>query len=155
VRGGGGVVYSGAANAGPQRALGPKLGPKLCEAADNRRSPLPFGILSQGLLHGSDVVLPSPTPSHPIPPPLQNLMKLLELDDVEILDLDFTCSVNVLGQTIEEELKPGGADCTVTNENLEEYLGLQCKYRVMNRIREQVRMCGQLSAACLGVSHCS
>jgi len=68
-------------------------------------------------------------------------MKLLELDDVEILDLDFTCSVNVLGQTLEEELKPGGADCTVTNENLEEYLGLQCKYRVMNRIREQVGVC--------------
>jgi E3 ubiquitin-protein ligase NEDD4 len=70
---------------------------------------------------------------------LQNLLKLLDLDDVSVLDLDFTCSVNVMGQTIEEELKPGGATCTVTNANLEEYLALQCKYRVLSRVSEQVK----------------
>jgi E3 ubiquitin-protein ligase NEDD4 len=70
---------------------------------------------------------------------LQNLLKLLDLDDVSVLDLDFTCSVNVMGQTIEEELKPGGADCIVDNSNLEEYLALQCKYRVLNRVSEQVK----------------
>jgi len=69
----------------------------------------------------------------------QNLTKLLDLDDVTLLDLDFTCNANVMGQNIEQELKPGGADCTVTNENLEEYLGLQCKHRLLNRVREQVK----------------
>ena len=107
-------------------------------------------------------------------------MKLLDLDDVSVCDLEFTASVNQLGEHKEEELKPGGADCTVrrgggrclkvvfsrfylrvalwwvcahvllapsppppvffkvTNDNLEEYLGLQCKYRLLDRVSEQV-----------------
>jgi len=69
----------------------------------------------------------------------QNLMKLLDLEDVSVVDLDFTASVNAMGEHKEEELKPGGANCTVTNDNLEEYLSLQCKYRLLTRVSEQVK----------------
>jgi E3 ubiquitin-protein ligase NEDD4 len=69
----------------------------------------------------------------------QNLLKLLDMDDVGVIDLDFTASINVLGEHKEEELKPGGASCAVVNDNLEEYLGLQCQYRLMNRVAEQTK----------------
>ena len=69
----------------------------------------------------------------------QNLVKLLDLEDVSVCDLDFTASVNAMGEHKEEELKPNGADFPVTNENLEEYLGLQVQYRLMDRISEQVK----------------
>ena len=69
----------------------------------------------------------------------QNLLKLLTMDDVSIIDLDFTASINVLGEHKEEDLKPDGANCAVTNDNLEEYLGLQCQYRLMNRVSEQTK----------------
>jgi E3 ubiquitin-protein ligase NEDD4 len=68
-----------------------------------------------------------------------NLLKLLDLDDVSMLELDFTCSVSVLGKAVEEELKPGGTTATVTNETLEEYLSLQCTHRVLTRVKEQVK----------------
>jgi E3 ubiquitin-protein ligase NEDD4 len=58
---------------------------------------------------------------------------------VSVVDLDFTASVNAMGEHREEELKPGGAKCTVTNDNLEEYLALQCQYRLLGRIKEQVK----------------
>jgi hypothetical protein len=69
----------------------------------------------------------------------QNFMKLLDLEDVEVVDLDFTASVNAMGEHQEIELKPGGAKVTVTNDNLEEYLGLQCKYRILDRVAEQTK----------------
>jgi hypothetical protein len=66
-------------------------------------------------------------------------VKLLDLDDVSVCDLDFTVSIEQLGEHKEEELKPDGANCTVTNDNLEEYLSLQCKYRLLDRVKEQVK----------------
>jgi E3 ubiquitin-protein ligase NEDD4 len=69
----------------------------------------------------------------------QNLMKLLDLDDVSVCDLDFTATVNAMGENKVEELKPGGEAITVTNENLEEYLALQCRYRLLGRVSEQVK----------------
>jgi E3 ubiquitin-protein ligase NEDD4 len=69
----------------------------------------------------------------------QNLMKLLDLDDVSVCDLDFTVSIEQLGEHKEEELKPNGANITVTNDNIEEYLSLQCKYRLLDRVKEQVK----------------
>jgi E3 ubiquitin-protein ligase NEDD4 len=69
----------------------------------------------------------------------QNLMKLFDLDDVSILDLDFTCNASVMGQNLVQVLKSGGDDITVTNENLEEYLRLQCKHRLLNRVQGQVK----------------
>jgi len=69
----------------------------------------------------------------------QNLLKLGDMDDVSCLDLDFTVTENAMGGIREEDLKPGGADCLVTNENLGEYLELQCQYRILDRVREQVK----------------
>jgi hypothetical protein len=66
-------------------------------------------------------------------------VKLLDLDDISILDLDFTVSVEMLGEHKEEELKPGGANITVTNDNIEEYLSLQIKYRILDRVKDQVK----------------
>jgi len=66
-------------------------------------------------------------------------VKLLDLDDVSVCDLDFTVSIEQMGEHKEEELKPSGAAETVTNANLEEYMSLQCKYRLLTRVREQVK----------------
>lgn len=69
----------------------------------------------------------------------QNLMKLLDLDDASVCDLDFTVSIEQMGEHKVEELKPNGASESVTNGNLEEYMSLQCKYRLLDRVRDQVK----------------
>lgn len=68
-----------------------------------------------------------------------NLLKLFDLDDVSILDLDFTVTENFMGNVTTEELKPGGADALVDNAGLKDYLALQCKYRLLTRVSEQTK----------------
>ena len=52
----------------------------------------------------------------------QNLLKLVDIEDVEMLCLDFTVTENAMGAAHQIDLKEGGEDITVTNDNLEEYL---------------------------------
>ena len=40
-------------------------------------------------------------------------------------------------QTI--ELKSDGANCMVTNRNVDEYIQLQMQYRLLDRVKEQVK----------------
>lgn len=69
----------------------------------------------------------------------QNLLKLIELDNVEDMGIDFTVTENQMGEAREVELKPKGADITVTNDNIAEYIQLQCHYRLLDRVKEQVQ----------------
>jgi hypothetical protein len=69
----------------------------------------------------------------------RNLVELLDLDDVSMLYLDFTVTQDVLGMTENVALVEGGEDITVTNDNLHQYLQEQLKYRLLGRIREQLR----------------
>ena len=70
----------------------------------------------------------------------QNLKKLLDMnpDDIEYMCLDFTCAQNLLGETVQVALVPGGEDKAVTGDNLMEYLEVYFKYQMLDRIRPQV-----------------
>jgi len=37
------------------------------------------------------------------------------------------------------ELKPDGASCAVTNSNVDEYIQLQMRYRLLDRVKDQVK----------------
>lgn len=52
----------------------------------------------------------------------QNLTWILESDDVEVLDLNFSVDMDILGTVQSVPLKAGGDTITVTNANKKEYL---------------------------------
>ncbi len=52
----------------------------------------------------------------------KSMQFIMDTDDVESLDLTFTSESDVYGQKIEHELKPGGKDIKVTNENKKEFI---------------------------------
>jgi|Transcript_15334 E3 ubiquitin-protein ligase NEDD4 len=68
-----------------------------------------------------------------------NLCKLKDLDDVEVCCLDFTVTEDHWGTAQTVDLKPDGANCTVTNNNVDEYIQLQMRYRLLDRVKEQVK----------------
>ena len=37
------------------------------------------------------------------------------------------------------ELKPGGTNVNVTNSNVDEYIQLQMRYRLLDRVKEQIK----------------
>ncbi len=59
-------------------------------------------------------------------------------EDVSVLCLDFTTSVKIFGENQLVELKPGGKDIDVTNENREEYLRLLFRHYMLDRVNEQL-----------------
>ncbi|KAJ2612593.1 hypothetical protein H4S08_002628 [Coemansia sp. RSA 1365] len=84
------------------------------------------------------------------------LKKPITLDDMESVDADiyrslkwtlendvadmgftFTVDDDRFGERVEVELKPGGKDIDVTEENKEEFVQLSVQYRVCDRIKEQ------------------
>jgi len=68
-----------------------------------------------------------------------NLCKLKDLDDVEVCCLDFTVTEDHWGTAQTMELKPDGASCAVTNSNVDEYIQLQMRYRLLDRVKDQVK----------------
>ncbi|KAM3876779.1 E3 ubiquitin-protein ligase NEDD4-like [Diretmus argenteus] len=66
-----------------------------------------------------------------------SLMWILENDPTE-LDLRFTIDEELFGQTHQHELKPGGAEIVVTDENKKEYIHLVIQWRFVNRIQKQM-----------------
>jgi len=68
-----------------------------------------------------------------------NLCKLKDLDDVEVCCLDFTVTEDHWGTAQTVELKSDGANCTVTNSNVDDYIQLQMRYRLLDRVKEQVK----------------
>uniref|UniRef100_A0A3Q4BM07 E3 ubiquitin-protein ligase n=1 Tax=Mola mola TaxID=94237 RepID=A0A3Q4BM07_MOLML len=66
-----------------------------------------------------------------------SLMWILENDPTD-LDLRFTIDEDLFGQTHQHELKLGGAEIVVTNENKKEYIHLVIQWRFVNRIQKQM-----------------
>lgn len=77
----------------------------------------------------------------------RNLLSLKNYDgDVVDLGLDFTIVINEFGQTRVEELKPNGANITVTNQNRIEYIHLMADYKLNVQIRKQCYFFKQVSS---------
>ncbi|CAN0122907.1 unnamed protein product [Ascophyllum nodosum] len=68
----------------------------------------------------------------------ESLIKMTELDDVEVCCLDFTVTEDRLGSMQVVDLKEGGAEVDVTNENIGEYVELVLKHRLLVRMRDQL-----------------
>lgn len=59
------------------------------------------------------------------------------VDDLGV-DLTFTANVDDFGEVREVELKPGGADIEVTDDNKAEYVRLLTRHRMTSAIRPQI-----------------
>jgi len=68
-----------------------------------------------------------------------NSLKYILENDPEALDLDFTVSEELFGQTKSTELKPGGADIKLTEQNKREYIQLIIKWRFVSRVQVQMK----------------
>jgi len=66
-----------------------------------------------------------------------SLQWLLE-NDPEVLMLTFTVEEEVFGELVSHELKEGGNDISVTDENKQEYIDLVIKWRFVDRIKIQM-----------------
>ncbi|KAJ2693426.1 hypothetical protein H4R19_006014, partial [Coemansia spiralis] len=58
-------------------------------------------------------------------------------NDISEMGFTFTVDDDRFGQRVEVELKPGGAEIDVTEENKQEFVHLSIQYRVCDRIKEQ------------------
>lgn len=66
--------------------------------------------------------------AHPIPS---------ENDITDVIDETFTTSEERFGELVTIELKPGGADVPVTQENKKDYADAVVEYRISKRIKDQ------------------
>ncbi|XP_031561093.1 E3 ubiquitin-protein ligase NEDD4-like isoform X1 [Actinia tenebrosa] len=60
-------------------------------------------------------------------------------NDPECLELRFCVDEDLFGQLKMKELKPGGADIRVTNENKLDYINQVIKWRFVSRVEDQMR----------------
>lgn len=68
----------------------------------------------------------------------RSVENILECENVSDLYLDFTTAVRVFGETQVVELKPGGEDIDVTNENRHEYVEALTRHIMLDRINAQL-----------------
>ncbi|GAA6059540.1 hypothetical protein JCM10212_006038 [Sporobolomyces blumeae] len=68
----------------------------------------------------------------------QSLSWMANNDITDILDLDFTSQYESFGTLETLELKPGGGEITVTEDNKLEYIDLLCEHRLKGRVEEQL-----------------
>jgi len=68
-----------------------------------------------------------------------NSLKYILENDPESLELDFTVSEELFGQTKSTELKPGGQDIKLTQQNKREYIQLVIKWRFVSRVQQQMK----------------
>ncbi|KAJ2948784.1 hypothetical protein O0L34_g8041 [Tuta absoluta] len=66
-----------------------------------------------------------------------SLMWIKENDPSELY-LTFAVDEEQFGRTIQRELKPGGANISIDNENKDEYIKLVIQWRFVNRVQEQM-----------------
>lgn len=69
----------------------------------------------------------------------KSLQKLTKMLDVSIMYLDFTVTEESMGVRREIELTEGGSMKEVTNENLDQYLESNLRYRLLERTRPQLQ----------------
>ena len=55
----------------------------------------------------------------------------------DVIDETFTTAEDRFGEMVTIDLKPGGADVPVTDENKKEYVDLVVEYRIFKRVQEQ------------------
>jgi len=67
-----------------------------------------------------------------------NLKQLTQLDDVEMMCLDFTTTEETLGVKKNIDLVPNGSQTYLDNDNLPEYLEACLKYRMLGRVKKQL-----------------
>jgi len=67
-----------------------------------------------------------------------NLKWMLEHDITDIVELSFSAESDELGQQKIVDLKPGGRDLKVTNENKHEYIQLMSEHKMTNSVRQQI-----------------
>ena len=69
----------------------------------------------------------------------KSLQWMLDNDITGVIDQEFTIEDEQFGEKKIVELKPGGADIPVTEENKEEYVRLVVSYRLDNSIKDQIK----------------
>ncbi|KAG9315721.1 hypothetical protein JVU11DRAFT_3368 [Chiua virens] len=67
----------------------------------------------------------------------RSLVWMLKNDITDVLDETFSVTEDRFGEIIEMDLKPGGANIAVTEENKKEYVEAVVEYRTKTRIKEQ------------------
>ncbi|KAH8118000.1 HECT-domain-containing protein [Phellopilus nigrolimitatus] len=67
----------------------------------------------------------------------RGLSWMLENGIEDVIDETFTTAEDRFGEMVTIELKPGGADVAVTEENKKEYVDLVVEYRISKRVQEQ------------------
>ncbi|XP_068142524.1 E3 ubiquitin-protein ligase Nedd-4 isoform X7 [Drosophila tropicalis] len=67
-----------------------------------------------------------------------NSLMWIKENDPRILELTFCLDEDVFGQKSQHELKTGGANIEVTNENKDEYIKLVIEWRFVARVKEQM-----------------
>ncbi|KAK5074263.1 hypothetical protein LTS08_005217 [Lithohypha guttulata] len=67
----------------------------------------------------------------------KNLTWMLENDITDILDQTFSVDDEQFGETMTIDLKPGGRDIPVTNENKHEYVELLTEWKIKKRVEDQ------------------
>ncbi|PCH38485.1 HECT-domain-containing protein [Wolfiporia cocos MD-104 SS10] len=67
----------------------------------------------------------------------RGLTWMLENDITDVIDETFTTTEERFGEMVTVELKPGGADVPVTEENKKEYVNCVVEYRISRRVKDQ------------------
>ncbi|KAF9246583.1 hypothetical protein BU15DRAFT_85326 [Melanogaster broomeanus] len=67
----------------------------------------------------------------------RGLTWMLENDITDVIDETFTTTEERFGELVTIELKPGGADIAVTQENKKEYVDAVVEHRISKRVKEQ------------------
>lgn len=67
-----------------------------------------------------------------------NSLMWIKENDPRQLELTFCVDEDIFGQKSQHELKPGGANIEVTNENKNEYIKLVIEWRFVARVKEQM-----------------
>ncbi|KAJ1953679.1 E3 ubiquitin-protein ligase tom1, partial [Dispira parvispora] len=68
----------------------------------------------------------------------KSLVWMLENDITDLLDLTFSIEVDEFGENRVIDLKPGGSEIPVTEENKHEYVKMVCEQKLTEAIREQI-----------------
>lgn len=69
----------------------------------------------------------------------RSLKWILENDITDVLDLTFSAEDDKFGEIVEIDLKEGGKDIEVTEENKHEYVELITEWRISKRVEEQFK----------------
>lgn len=69
----------------------------------------------------------------------RSLQWMLDNSIVDVVEETFTAVEDKFGEMITVELKPGGEDIAVTDENKKEYVELMTEWRIVRRVEEQFK----------------